>query len=68
MKTLGIIDKGLTKLFSRKLLVFTIASIALFGGTIDSGDFTIISVIYMSAQAAEDIFLNIIKINNKNEY
>lgn len=56
MNTQGIVDNFIRKLFSRKLLVFTISSIALFIGTIESADFTIISVIYMSAQAAEDIF------------
>lgn len=56
MKTKEIIDKGLSKLLSRKLTVFIISAIALFLETIESGDFMLISIIYMGSQAAEDIF------------
>jgi hypothetical protein len=49
------IDAILSKWVSRKLMVFTIATVALFTKALESWDFTIIAVIYIGSQTAIDI-------------
>jgi hypothetical protein len=56
-----IIDKIQSKWISRKLLVFIIASIALFTGKLQSDDWIIISSIYISLEGATTIVERILK-------
>lgn len=49
------IDLFLSKWVSRKLTVFSIASIALFSGGIESGDWVIVATAYISLQGITDI-------------
>lgn len=55
------IDLYLKKWVSRKLLVFAIASIALFTSNIDSDNWTVVATIYIGAQAASEISERLIK-------
>ena len=52
--TKPIIDKVLGKTISKKLIVFTVACVALFSGKLTSGDWTFIACLYMFGL----IFLN----------
>jgi len=67
-----IIDKIQSKWISRKLLVFIIASVALFTSNVQSQDWVIISSIYISLEGATTIVERILKakqgesINNPN--
>lgn len=56
-----IIDKIQSKWISRKLLVFIIASVALFTGKLQSDDWIIISSIYISLEGATTIVERILK-------
>lgn len=56
-----IADKYLNKWISRKLIVFIIASIGLFTTNITSGDWVIISAVYLGSQTATDIIERLIK-------
>jgi hypothetical protein len=55
------IDKVQSKWISRKLLVFMIASVALFTGNVQSSDWVIISSIYISLEGATSIVERIMK-------
>jgi len=55
------IDKYLSKWVSRKLIVFGIASIGLFTKSIESGDWIIIAVTYMSVEGAITVVEKIYK-------
>jgi len=59
-----IMDKYVNKFVSRKLLVFIIATIALFIGNLISGDWVIIATVYIGAQTAADIVKDIYKSRN----
>jgi hypothetical protein len=50
-----LIDGVLSKWISRKLMVFIVSAVALFLKAIESGDFMVISVIYIGTQAAADV-------------
>lgn len=56
-----IIDKIQSKWVSRKLLVFIVASVALFTSKVESGDWVIISSIYISLEGATTIVERILK-------
>lgn len=56
-----IIDKMQSKWISRKLLVFIVASIALFRGKVLSEDWVIISSIYISLEGATSIVERVLK-------
>jgi hypothetical protein len=56
-----LVDKYLNKFVSRKLLAFIIATIALFSGTLISGDWVVIAAVYIGAQAATDIIKEVYK-------
>ena len=58
------IDLFLSKWVSRKLLTFGIASIALFTGSIDSNDWTIVATMYVAIQGATDIVERLMKARN----
>jgi hypothetical protein len=49
------IDLFLSKWVSRKLIVFGIASVALFSGSIESNDWVIVATAYISLQGVTDI-------------
>jgi len=62
-----IIDKMQSKWISRKLLVFIVASVALFRGKVLSEDWVIISSIYISLEGATTIVERIIKAKKGNQ-
>ena len=49
------VDLFLKKWVSRKLMVFAIASAALFSGSIESNDWVIVATAYISLQGVTDI-------------
>jgi hypothetical protein len=49
------VDLFLKKWVSRKLMVFSIASVALFTGSIASNDWVIVATAYISLQGVTDI-------------
>lgn len=49
------VDLFLKKWVSRKLMVFAIASVALFTGSIESNDWVIVATAYISLQGVTDI-------------
>ena len=61
-----IIDKMQSKWISRKLLVFTVGSVALFTGKVQSEDWVIISSIYISLEGATSIVERILKAKQGN--
>lgn len=50
----GVIDKGLSKLVSRKLLVWASATALMAAGSIDSSDWVILSALYIGGQSVID--------------
>jgi hypothetical protein len=60
------LDKILNKFISRKLSVFIVSCFGLFSGTIESGDWVIISTGYIMIQGVTDIVQRI-KFNNKTD-
>lgn len=61
------IDRLQSKWISRKLLVFIIASVALFTGNVQSSDWVIISSIYISLEGATSIVEKIYKSRQGNQ-
>jgi hypothetical protein len=61
-----IADKYLSKFISRKLIVFVIGSVALFTGNVESGDWVIISSVYISLEGATTIVEKILKAKLNN--
>ena len=61
------IDRLQSKWISRKLLVFIIASVALFTGNVQSSDWVIISSIYISLEGATSIVERIYKSRQGNQ-
>lgn len=61
-----IADKYLSKFISRKLIVFVIGSVALFTGNVESGDWVIISSVYISLEGATTIVERILKAKLNN--
>jgi hypothetical protein len=64
MSTRQKIDLFISKWVSRKLMVFAIASTALFSGSIDSSDWVIVATSYISLQGVTDIVERIYKSKN----
>lgn len=62
------VDKHLNKWISRKLIVFIIGSVALFSGFLTSGDWVIISAVYLGSQAVTDIVERLLKAKGGNSY
>jgi hypothetical protein len=62
-----IADKYLSKFISRKLIVFVIGSVALFTGRVESGDWVIISSVYISLEGATTIVERILKAKGGNQ-
>ncbi len=48
------LDKALAKATSRKLLVWVVASALMFAGSLESGDWVIISGLYLGGQSIID--------------
>ena len=55
----GAIDKGLEKLVSRKLLVWATASALAAYGFLSSGDWVMISALYIGGQSVIDAIANV---------
>ncbi len=51
----AIADKGLAKIFSRKLFVFITSTSLMIWGDLASSDWTAIALVYIGSQAAVDI-------------
>jgi hypothetical protein len=64
MSTKEKVDLFLSKWVSRKLMVFAIASAALFSKSIDSSDWVIVATSYISLQGVTDIVERIYKSRN----
>lgn len=62
------VDKHLNKWISRKLVVFIVASIGLFTSNVTSGDWVIISAVYLGSQAATDIIERILKAKGADSF
>jgi hypothetical protein len=58
------IDKYLSKWASRKLVVFSIGSIGLFTGFLQSGDWVVIATAYISIEGVTSIVTEIYKSRN----
>ncbi len=56
-----IIDRYVNKWISRKLVVFIVGSVALFTENVTSGDWVIVSSIYISLEGATTIVERILK-------
>jgi hypothetical protein len=61
------IDKYLSKWVSRKLIVFLVASTGLFMKSIESGDWVIIAVTYMSVEGAISVVEKIYKAKSNGQ-
>ena len=51
----GVLDKGLAKVVSRKLLVWATATAALFMGVVPASEWLQVCLLYIGSQAAVDI-------------
>ena len=51
----GVIDTGLAKVVSRKLLVWAVATVALFTGVVPASEWLQVCLLYIGSQAAVDI-------------
>ena len=51
----GLLDQAVSKITSRKLLVWLTGSVLLFTGGLASGDWVSISLVYIGSQAAVDL-------------
>lgn len=58
------IDRGLHKLISRKLFVWTFATIGVPFGFINGEQWVDISMLYIGSQAATDFILNYVRAKN----
>ena len=52
----GIVDKTLEKIFSRKLLVFSVATYLTLSSNLESSDWTFIALMYIGIQGAIDLY------------
>lgn len=48
------IDKGIGKIISRKLMVWVSATVLMYMGNLDSGDWVVISGLYLGSQSIID--------------
>lgn len=55
MSAKEILDLGISKFVSRKLLVFIVASVGLFLGVLQGSDWTIIAGVYIGTQGVVDL-------------
>ena len=55
----GAVDKVLEKVVSRKLLVWATATALMFNATIDSGDWLILSALYIGGQSVIDAIVKL---------
>ena len=58
------LDRVLNRFISRKLLVWVVATILMYTAKIESGDWVLISMIYLGSQGVLDIVERIYKIKN----
>ena len=59
------IDKYLSKFVSRKLIVFSIVSIGLFTGFLQSGDWVVVATAYVSIEGFTTIIKEVYKSRNQ---
>ena len=57
----NIVDNGLNKLFSRKLLVWLVGTVALFTGYVDADNWIALAIGYVGVQSVSDIVAQILK-------
>lgn len=63
------LDSLVSKWISRKLLVFAVASVGLFTGSITSSDWVIVATVYISVQSVTDSVKELFKSKqNVGEY
>ena len=62
-RTKAFIDTWLEKFTSRKLLVWTTASALAFGGYLTSGDWVVISAIYIGGKTVVDVVERLKKVS-----
>jgi hypothetical protein len=55
----GYLDHGLEKLLSRKLLVWMTATGLAYAGTVNSGDWVVISALYLGGQSVIDAIVEL---------
>ena len=55
----GLVDKGLEKVLSRKLLVWLTATGLAAAGTVDSADWVVISALYLGGQSVIDAIVKL---------
>lgn len=60
----ALIDRGLHKMISRKLLVWVFATVGVPLGFIDGDQWVQISMVYIGSQAAMDFILNYVRAKN----
>jgi hypothetical protein len=58
------LDRVLNRFISRKLLVWVVATILMYTAKIESGDWILISMVYLGSQGVLDIVERIYKIKN----
>lgn len=63
-----IIDSLVNKLVSRKLTVFTVASVGMFVGNIESPDWVIIASVYIGSETVITVVKEFYKIKYSNGY
>jgi len=54
----GLFDKGLSKLVSRKLMVWATATVALFTGIVPAEQWLQVCLLYIGSQAAVDMIVS----------
>jgi len=54
----GLFDKGLSKLISRKLMVWATATVALFTGVVPAEQWLQVCLLYIGSQAAVDMIVS----------
>jgi hypothetical protein len=54
----GLFDKGLSKLISRKLMVWATATVALFTGAVPAEQWLQVCLLYIGSQAAVDMIVS----------
>jgi hypothetical protein len=62
-----LLDRFQSKFISRKLLVFVVACVGLFNGTLTSSDWVIVATSYIAVQSAVDTVEKLFKAKNNNE-
>lgn len=62
-----LIDKGISKIVSRKLLVWAIATLGVPLGFLDGEQWIQVSMVYIGSQAAKDFIIEYVKARNNSQ-